>query len=305
MLMREDGFLKSLRSCANVLYDPSSMDEGPSAGLSRPEYATWRSTTIMESWIAPLTAGDAEKAWDLFIERYRRLIFATIRRNGRDHDEVMDVFAHVCEGFRERDFARLRHCAERLEPERPLSTWIVAVVRNLSNDWWRHRHGRKRLSAAAASLSPIQRRIFEYVFVEQRSHVEAYELIVSRDQHELSFGGFLKELSQTYRAIAAGRWGSTIAEFAAFADTPHVDPFEKDLTVAVERHARLTEVMSTLSSEDQLAVQLFVIEGMPAEEVARALGSSGAKSVYNRVYRALAAIRQRLERAGIRGQEDL
>lgn len=259
----------------------------------------------MESWIAPLRAGNAEQAWELFLERYRRLIFATIRRNQRDNDEVMDLFAHVCERLRERDFARLRQCAARFEPERPLSTWIVAVVRNLSIDWLRHRHGRKRVSAAAARLPPTQRRIFEYVFIEQRSHIETYELLVSHDECDLSFGDFLKELSETYRKVTAGRWGSTIAELAISPDSAHVDPFEHDPAVATERQARLTEAMSTLSHEDRLAVQLFVIEGMPAEEVARALSGSGAKSVYNRVYRALAAIRQRLERAGIKGEGDL
>jgi hypothetical protein len=32
---------------------------------------------MVESWIAPLEAGDPEAAWDLFIERYRRLIFGS------------------------------------------------------------------------------------------------------------------------------------------------------------------------------------------------------------------------------------
>ena len=42
---------------------------------------------------------------------------------------------------------------------------------------------------------------------------------------------------------------------------------------------------------------------MPAEQVARALEYPSAKTVYNRVYRALAAIRARLERAGIKGKD--
>lgn len=47
----------------------------------------------MESWIGPLEAGDPEAAWDLFIERYKRLIFAAIRRYTGEPDDVMDVFA--------------------------------------------------------------------------------------------------------------------------------------------------------------------------------------------------------------------
>lgn len=65
---------------------------------------------MAEPWIAPLETGDPERAWDLFIERYRRLIFGAIRRYTTESDDVMDVFARVCEVLRENDFARLRRC---------------------------------------------------------------------------------------------------------------------------------------------------------------------------------------------------
>src|SRR5881409_2937732 len=162
---------------------------------------------MAESWIAPLEAGDPEAAWDLFIERYRRLIFGAIRRYTAEPDEVMDVFARVCEALRQDDFARLRRCAAHVDPNRPFSTWLVVVVHNLTIDWFRHRDGRARLGALAAALPPLQQRIFEYVFLQQRSHVEAYELLRSRDVADLSFGEFLKELNVTYRAATAGRGG--------------------------------------------------------------------------------------------------
>ena len=157
----------------------------------------------MEPWIAPLQEGDPEAAWDLFIERYRRLIFGAIRHYTTEPDEVMDVFARVCEALRENDFARLRRCAAHVDPARPFSTLLVVVVHNLTIDWFRHRDGRPRLSALAASLPPLRQRIFEYVFVEQRSHVEAYELLRSRENPKLGFGEFLEELRATYRAATA------------------------------------------------------------------------------------------------------
>src|SRR5947209_6812311 len=167
---------------------------------------------MVESWIAPLEAGDPEASWDLFIERYRRLIFAAIRHYTAEPDEVMDVFARVCEALREGDFARLRRCAAHVDPARRFSTWLVVVVHNLTIDWFRHRDGRKRLSTLATALPPLRKRIFEYVFVEQRSHVEAYELL--RDGAGLSFSDFLKELSATYRAATTGRGGRLVAELA-------------------------------------------------------------------------------------------
>lgn len=253
---------------------------------------------MAEPWIAPLEAGDPEAAWDLFIERYRRLIFGAIRRYTGEPDDVMDVFARVCEALRENDFARLRRCAAHVEPGRPISTWLVVVVHNLTIDWFRHRAGRPRLSALAAALPPLQQRIFAYVFLEQRSHVEAYELLRSRDNAGLSFGEFLKELRATYRAATDGRRGRLAAELAIpppASPDPPADP-----AVAAEQQALLTRVLEALPPDDRLAVQLYVVDEVPAEQVARALGYPNAKTVYNHVYRALAAIRASLEQAGLR-----
>jgi RNA polymerase sigma factor (sigma-70 family) len=253
----------------------------------------------MEDWAAELQQGRPEAAWDLFVGRYRRLIFAGIRHYAQDYDDVMDVFARVCEALRENDFTRLRRCATRVDPARPFSTLLVVIVRNLTVDWFRHRNGRPRLSAIAAALSPRQERIFTYVFLEQRSHVEAYELLCARDGRALSFHDFLKELSATYRAATESRRGRLIAGLTI--PPPEApDSAEGDPAALTERRAILDAVLDGLSPEDRLAVQLHVVHEMPAEQVARALGFPNAKAVYNRVYRALTALRTRLAERGIR-----
>ncbi len=254
---------------------------------------------MVERWIAPLEAGDPEAAWDLFIERYRRLIFGAIHRYTSEHDEVMDVFARVCEALREADYARLRRCAARVDPNRPFSTWLVVVVHNLTVDWFRHRAGRKRLGTIAAALPPLQQRIFQYVFLDQQSHVEAYERLCSRDGAGLSFGAFLKQLSATYRAASANH-GQVAAALAIPPPPENPDP-PSDPAALAELQETLAAALEFLPPDDRLAVQLYVVEEMPAEHVARALGYPNAKTVYNHVYRALAAVRARLEQAGIKG----
>ncbi len=133
--------------------------------------------------------------------------------------------------------------------------------------------------------------------------MEAYELLRSRDGAGLSFGEFLKELSATYRAATAGRGGRLAAELAipppaAVHDSPGDDP-----AVLAEQQTILAAALESIPPEDRLAIQLYVVEEIPAEQVARALGYPSAKTVYNRVYRALAAIRARLERVGIKGRD--
>lgn len=257
---------------------------------------------MAEPWIAPLEAGNPEAAWDLFIERYRRLIFGAIRHYVAEPDDVMDVFAGTCEAFRENDFARLRRCAARAEPSRPLSTWLVAVVHNLTIDWLRHRNGRPRITAVAAALPPLQQRIFAYVFLEQRSHVEAYELLRSRDGANLTFREFLRELNATYRAGVGGHYGRLLAAVAIPPPASSGDPVP-DPAVLAEQRSLLADALASLAPEDRLAVQLYVVDEMPADQVARALGYPSAKTVYNHVYRALAAIRARLEHVGIESED--
>jgi RNA polymerase sigma factor (sigma-70 family) len=256
----------------------------------------------VEPWVQALETGDSQAAWDLFVERYRRLIFAAIRHYTADHDEVMDVFAQACEALRADDLARLRRYLAQTDHRARFSTWLVTVVRNLTVDWFRHRDGRRRLSTIAADLPPLQRRIFELVFAEGRGHVEAYEIIKGESPAGLTFGDFLRELRVTYQAVAARRQGPLMAELGG-PPPEEPEPAVEDALGRKEQAAVLAELLQSLPPEERLAVQLFVVEEMPAEEVARAVGFPNAKAVYNRVYRALDVLRARLERAGISGAD--
>ena len=72
----------------------------------------------MEPWRAKLDESDSGAAWDLFIEQYRRLIFAAIKQLARDHDDILDVFARVCEALRAKHCVRttLRACGSTRNP---------------------------------------------------------------------------------------------------------------------------------------------------------------------------------------------
>jgi DNA-directed RNA polymerase specialized sigma24 family protein len=260
-----------------------------------------RAGDAMETWATDLREGRVNEAWDKFLERYRRLIFAAIRHYAQDYDDVMDVFANVCEALRSDDMRRLRARAEEPTPRAQFSTWLVAVVRNLTVDWFRHRDGRHRLSVAASTLPPLQRRIFQLVFLDQRSHVETYELIRAGEAPTLSFPKFLVELRATYAALSKGKRGQVLRDLVkvpSLSGDEHLaqgSELEHD-----ERRRWLEQALAALPSEDQVAIQLYLIEELPAEQVARVLRLSNAKAVYNRVYRAVAALRARLEGMGIR-----
>jgi RNA polymerase sigma factor (sigma-70 family) len=256
----------------------------------------------MEDWAVELRQGRPEVAWDLLVSRYRRLIFAAIRHYAQDYDDVMDVFARVCEALREDDLRRLRVYVQGSDHTARFSTWLVTVVRHLTIDWFRHRDGRQRLSTVAGGLPPLQRRIFEHVFLAHKSHVEAYELIRSGDAPGLSFKEFQGELRATYRAVTGGRRGRLLRELGT---APPPEEFDEPAGAdAPESRAQLERALGSLTAEDRVAVELYVLDELPAEAVAKVIGLANAKAVYNRVYRALAALREQLEQAGVR-REDL
>jgi RNA polymerase sigma factor (sigma-70 family) len=249
-----------------------------------------------ESWRATLAAGDKEGAWRDFIARYRRLIIATVRRTIGNDDDVDDIFAEVCANLSADDLARLKRHSETGTAR--LSTWLVTVVHHQTIDWVRQREGRHRVRTPAG-LSSLQNLIFKYVFDERRSHVEAYELIQQRGLSELSFADFLKEVAETYHVVerAVGKAAThylpgppVLSEGAATVE---------DEIIAAERAGQLNAALQVLPSDERLAIQLFVVDDVGADRVARIVGWPNAKAVYNRVYRALQVLRKELERAGV------
>ncbi len=271
-----------------------------------------------EPWLEKLRQGESEAAWDLLIGRYHRLIAATVRHFVEGYDEVMDLFAYTCESLRANDLARLRKYAALPEGRVRFSTWLVAVVRNLVIDWFRHRDGRRRLGKLAQNLPPAQREAFEKVYMDGLSPAEAYEVARTQTDRSLSFGEFLRELGKAQRALEAERPGALLAELRGHGGRRGMQELKAQLRAETaapsealderlfvkELLDRLGPALETLSPQDRVALQLYVIEELPAEEVAGLMGWKSAKTVYNHVYRALAAVRSHLRKEGL-GDDDL
>jgi RNA polymerase sigma factor (sigma-70 family) len=256
---------------------------------------------IVEPWRARLAEGDAEVAWDLFIGRYRRIIVTTIRRIVEE-DNVLDAFGHICQALAADDLSRLRRYREHAPRQARFSTWLVTVVHNLVIDWLRQYEGRRRVSVPA-TLSDVQRQIFICVFVEQRSHAETYE-IVCAERGATSFALFLKELAGTYRIVERVRPRGVMHYLQGLHVPGPIEANGDTHLAATEMARRLSTALESIATDERVALQLFVVDGMPAADVARTLAWPNAKAVYNRVYRALRNLRAVLERDGI-GRADL
>jgi RNA polymerase sigma factor (sigma-70 family) len=252
----------------------------------------------VESWRVELAAGNADAAWDRFLEAYRSLILATIRHTITDSDAVMDVFAHVCGQLAANELERLRAYERRSQHTAKFSSWLVVVVRHVCIDWLRRQHGRPR-ARVPDGLSDLGGSLFQLIFVEHHSHYEAYERIRATSVPDLSFSGFLKELRQVYLVAGSRRSGAARSARGARAAMMDESPSAERRLESEEANAALQAALRRLAPEQRLAVQLYVLDDVPAAEVARLLGWPNAKAVYNGVYRALAVLREELLRAGI------
>jgi len=251
----------------------------------------------MDRWADELLRGQPDAAWDTFLDRYRRLVFATIRHFVSDTDDVMDVFTRVLEALREDDFRRLRAYLQEPEHRARFTTWLVTVVRHLAIDWLRARDGRERVPAAARTLSPLERQILELVFLKRHSHVEAYELLRTREGSALSFREYLRALRGVYQSVGAGY--SRTRDAAVTHSLVEAEPAVLDEEEAAWRSRLVQQVLADLPPDDRVVLQLYVIEGMAADAVARVAGLPNAKAVYNRVYRLMDLLRPRLREAGL------
>lgn len=251
----------------------------------------------MEPWLDSLSDGDSEAAWNGFHGRYRRLILATIRRLVHDPDDLMDVYASVCAAFVADDCARLRRYSPGGSGASGAGTWVVAVVRNLTVDWLRKEHGRPRLTVPS-SLSPLQQAIYSAICIEGHSPTVAYELVKARRPDIGSFHEFLRVVRETHRTAPCPQ-GVPLRRTA-----PEPVPSPADEAETSEAALRVRAELSTLPPDLRLAIELYVVEQLPAADVARLVGWPNAKAVYNRVTRALAQLRARLGQAGI-GKGDL
>jgi RNA polymerase sigma factor (sigma-70 family) len=255
-------------------------------------------TASAEPTLDRLRAGDLDGAWSTFVDRYRRLIFAQIRRATTEPDDVMDIFAHVCDRLRENDLARLKRFAFDPAPRASFATWLVAVLRNLIVDWFRARDGRSR-AQPPRSLSPLGKQMYELVFLEHRSHREASELVLLANAGTgVTAGDCRHALREAHRAAFTGAIGTQARPVAA---VPYAEwvAASADPSSTVDVGEALRLAMQALDAESQLAIQLFLVEEMPAADIAHVLRLGNAKAVYNRVYRGLAVIREALASRGI------
>lgn len=262
--------------------------------------------------LRPLLAEDAAGGWRAFIDLHTPTIVSLIERAGlRDRDEAMELYALVCEHLAANDCARLR----RWNPAKgSLPAWLSVVVRRVIVDWVRSRAGRRRLFGVVKALPPIERRVFELFYWEDRPPAAIAEVITAESGRPVSLLDVLRALDAIHGVLETRHYAELLSMAARSRAPVSLDAeVEERMFDAVDasadveadfearhRSASLDSALAALPVEDAAIVRLHFFEGLSLAAVGRALHLPDLTRA--RIDRILSALKARLQPAS--RQED-
>jgi RNA polymerase sigma factor (sigma-70 family) len=258
-----------------------------------------------------------EKGWDAFLEQYNQLILALIQKHVQDYDEAMEVYTFVLGQLKRQDCQKLTSYFQR-KRNYNFEAWIVVVSRNCMFDWFRKEKGRKRLLKIVESLPEIDRLIFKYIYQQRYSYLEAYDILKSRHEFDISFEEMYSRaqeisnsLQQKTRWRLLNEWHSILpplpiesieklaSKLNAKNPCPEADPSPEENLIEENISKIINDVLEKLSVEDRLIVELHLYRGLTLKEIAGILKEKKAWKVRRRFYKALQIIKDFLKEKGV------
>lgn len=237
----------------------------------------------------------------LFLENLQlldRITASVARRSGLAGDDAAEFGSWVKLRLIENDYATVR----KFRGESSFGTYLTVVVAMLGRDYRVQRFGRWRPSAAAKRQGAVAIRL-EHLVVRQGYRLEqAAELMRTAGETSLS-NLDLARLLGTIPVRPSLRPVEVDADAVGDLEAPTGSPDTalQQQTASAEREeleSRVSTTLGSLSVEDRLIVRMRFWEGLSVADVARGLNLD-QKSLYRRLDRLLALLRERLMQSGV------
>lgn len=268
--------------------------------------------------VVAAVAAHGRRAWPEFLREYTPFMMSCIRRFATDTDERMEIYVHVCERLVADDCRRIRQFrgAGRLGACK-FTTWLAAVVFNLSREWIRSERGRRRLFRSLQDLSRTNRLIFQYYFWDGYSRGQIASLLRLKNHISCEAPEVTQRLAEIERHLSRDhRWrlvtGLLRSSGPISIDRPRTVVGEGNGLEIPDRregsgrwleredaNERLHALINELPNDERLAVRLRFERGLSARDIAAALGIRNHKRVYEIQGRALAKLADGLRRQGL------
>lgn len=266
--------------------------------------------TLSDGELRSLLIEDPARGWRAFIDQYTPRMLALIERGGiRDQDEAMEVYTIVCERLADDDCARIR----KFDPSKgAIGAWLSVLVRNTMIDWVRARAGRRRLFKSVQALPPLEQKVFELFYWENKMPAEIVGAL------EGQFGSpSLAEVFDAFERVQAALTDRQRAELVAMtarATTPAsleaptddedqaIDAPDPGADVESRAHvqhidALMERALSALPPQDALIVRLKFAEGFTVKQIRAAVGVPALSE--EDVHAILERLKQQLAAAGV------
>jgi RNA polymerase sigma factor (sigma-70 family) len=240
---------------------------------------------LSDGEVRSLLIADPDRGWRAFIDQYTPRMLALIERGGiRDQDEAMEVYTLVCERLAEDDCARIR----KFDPSKGvIGAWLAVLVRNTMVDWVRARAGRRRLFKSVQALPPLEQKVFELFYWENKMPAEivgALEGHLGSPTLAAVFDAFERvqaALTDRQRAelVAMTARAATPASLDAPTDEEEQTIDAPDPQTDLESSAHVRQVdavmeraLAALPPQDALVVRLKFVEGLTLRQIRAAIG---------------------------------
>jgi RNA polymerase sigma factor (sigma-70 family) len=223
-------------------------------------------------------------------------IRAVCRRHRLRPEDAEDFASQVRLHLIQDDCAVLR----RFQGRSSLTTYIMAVVTHLGQDWRNARWGKWRPSVEARRQGPVAVHLERLIRRDGMMFDEAFETLRTNFRVAESRRA-LEAIASTFPRTGRRRLvGADALENRATTDLAP-DMLAEASTSAIAVHVairRLTDAIATLPPDDALILKLRFEDGLSVAEIARSLRLD-AKPLYRRIDRLFRRVRTDLEAHGI------
>ncbi len=253
--------------------------------------------------------GGSISHWHAFVDRFSGLIYSVIRRQlfAEDEDDIRTVFADV--------LAALYHGKiGEFEGKAELSTWLIVVSRGKAFDFLRKRDGRRKMPLGYDDLSPSEQEVFQLHYVNGLS----FEVVIQSLESAARFTSaediahailkieatidshYLRRLEYEAKAPALGVSSGRLLDFiqrvqlryeSEDKDRPDHALDRKEI---LEMSARIRDLLSEFSDEEQEVMRLRFDEGWTAKQIASELDLPSQRRVYTVIDGVIRSIRNML-----------
>lgn len=241
-----------------------------------------------------------ELAWEIFLERYSDMMLKYISSRIRHRDDIMQVYASVCDKLSANNFRVIKQYQGRRNSR--LSTWLVAVLNSHCADWYRNRMGRRRYFQCLQKMASLLRLVYRYYYWDRMPYGQiAEQCKCAHLLEEMTPADISSLVAKLNRTMGSKNiWKSTVAP-RLWLNQPvrfeeHLLTFEeggRDVLSGqvpdADRHFLLREVtgilkkaFNGLSAEEREMLQLLYWENRTARNIARHMKFENEFMVYQK-----------------------